>query len=296
MSNQTQDLVQAGKGESSGSCTCGSDCGGTCPACVAAAKRDRFVYAIGHLRPTIPNLGLEKEISQAVGQRFDEAISNQEALHALLTSAEFSYLADEVCWVYRIGVADAFVVKTSTHALDSIRQTMRPNKSWDDVDVVIGRTVGQTTSHECNGRNLPTVEVSQIYSFSQEKFIERLFESGALKSTKREIEAAFRQTTETIRSLAGNFGLSEGHRALNYLLVRCWELYETVASQLVEGSPLDGISMRPSSIGTDRRVIDVVLQFRSRKTDFINRHVAQVDVTDLYPFLVAPIRPFVSVG
>ena len=107
-------------------------------------------------------------------------------------------------------------------------------------------------------------------------------------------QSAIKQTLNVTAQLGGNYGLSEGHRAINYLVTRDAELYETVARQLAEGAPLNSVAVRPSSLSGSRRVVDVVLSFRVRRNDAVRAYFARVDVSDLFPFLVAPIAPYIA--
>lgn len=277
-----------------GGCGCGGSCGGSCPAC-AAAKADMapvFIYAIGRIRPRILNLGLEKEITQAVGHK---AVSSEEALHNLVSAPDYEYIASEMCWVFAVESVDAFVLKpTDSAALSRIIHTLRPDKGSTDVDIVIGRLGPRAAMTECNGAMLPTVLPVQVYSFDRSTFVKSIKRPDNIPDNIKEdvFEAAVKQTHDVMTQMSSNFGLTDGHRAMNYVITRYAEIYELVVRQLLNAATLTTISARPSALSGGRRVIEVVLTFQGRQPELSRSFFTRVDVTDLFPFLVSPLAPY----
>jgi hypothetical protein len=253
------------------------------------------VFAVGRLRPRVPTLGLEKEIAQATGRKPTSTKSDDEALCAILTAPENDYLAREVCWVFSVQGVDAFIVKAAdATTLKWVLSTVRPDKGPSDLDVVIGRMAGRASMVECNGLMLPTVGPAQVYSFDRASFARSIQRPKDID--EKSFDSAVKQTFDVIAQLNGNYGLTEAHRALNYLVIRDPHLYEVVARQLADGAPLTAIASRPSALSGGRRVIEVILHFKTRASDQTRSYFARVDVTDLFPFLVSPIAPYIAMN
>jgi len=277
-----------------GGCACGGSCGGACPTCTANASERAVmnVYAIGQIRANIPNLGMEKEMAQT-GLEFKHGLSDEEALVKLLRDPQHRRLAHEMCWTFAVEDVDLFIIKPSgDFALSLILDALKPDKAWGNVDVLIGRMGDRASMSECNGRPLPVVVPSQVSSLDREALL------GALETPKdlaaEALSSAIKQTLDITLRIGANYGLSAAHRAINYAVTRSAELYVTVAHELLGNWALVGLTSRPSAVSAGRTVVDTILQFRNRKTDAVKRCFMKIDVTDLYPFMVSPIHPFLD--
>jgi hypothetical protein len=87
-----------------------------------------------------------------------------------------------------------------------------------------------------------------------------------------------------------NRGMSDEHRAANYIALRCPQVYQLAADAWRDQKILVEVQLRRGPMGT-RRTIAVRLIFRARRTDVIERYSCLVDVTDRFPFLAAPLSP-----
>ena len=277
-------------------CGCGGSCGGTCTSCQQNSSRpppsrSTFIYVFGKLRPSIPNLGLEKEIATAAGQRLSNGESDEEALRVLLAAPEYRYLATEACWTLRVDEVDAYIVKPAdAHGLDAILRAISIDKGEDGMDIVIGRSGAMTGMGECNGMVLPLVVPTQVYSLNRPEMLKAFaLESGIKPEAQK---SAVKQTLDVLRGLGGNQGSADGHRALNYVISRYAGVYEEVAKNLLDGWALSGLQFKASAVASGRRLVDVVFSFRSRKTDAVQKSFVRVDTTDLFPFLVQPMAPY----
>lgn len=277
-------------------CGCGGSCGGTCSSCQQKLSgprlgRSSFIYVFGQLRPSIPDLGLEKEIATAAGQRLTNGESDEEALRALLVEPEYRYLATEACWVLRVDQVDAYIVKPAdANGLDAILRAIGSDKGEDGMDIVIGRSGAMTGLSECNGMVLPVIVPTQVYSVNRLEMLKAFAPTSGIKPEAQ--KSAIKQTLDVIRGLAGNQGSADGHRALNYVISRYAGVYEEVAKNLLEGWALSGIHFKAPAVTSGRRLVDVVFAFRSRKTDAVQKSFVRVDTTDLFPFLVQPMAPY----
>lgn len=273
-----------------GKCSCGGHGDGKCPTCSGKVDTQVHVYAIGKLTSRIPNLGLEKEIAQATGYKSTQNGTYDAALLKILSSKEFEYITREICYSFTIESFDTYAIKiTDSFTQKLIIDSLRPPKGNDDIDVIIGRTQGKS---ECNGVILTAVIPSQIYSFDRNSFSKSITKSKEID--EKIFEEAIRQTFDIASRISGNYGVSDGHRAVNYIITRYYQLYELVAHQLLDGSRLISITTRPSLQRGGRRIIEIILNFQNWKSGVQNSFSLRVDVTDLYPFLVSSVNPYIA--
>ena len=92
--------------------------------------------------------------------------------------------------------------------------------------------------------------------------------------------------------IADNAGATDEHRALNYVAIRYPAIYEEAARALAANSALSSIRAKLSRLSGTRRIIDVILSFRSRQTDVEESFFVRVDVQEEWPFLVTRLSPY----
>jgi hypothetical protein len=69
-------------------------------------------------------------------------------------------------------------------------------------------------------------------------------------------------------------------------------VYAKVAEQFGRDFSLTGVDVRPSALSGTRKVVDVIFAFTNRSTDFVEKFVVRVDVTEEFPFLVTRLSPY----
>jgi PatG C-terminal len=131
-----------------------------------------------------------------------------------------------------------------------------------------------------------------LYSFDRAELVKQLPRPQEID--EKVFQSAIKQTLDVVGRMSGNLGLSDAHRAINYLVARSAELYHLVARQLMENEPLSALSVSLSELSGSRRVYEVILTFRSRGTTAIRNFSAKVDTTNIFPFLVAPFSPYIE--
>jgi hypothetical protein len=98
---------------------------------------------------------------------------------------------------------------------------------------------------------------------------------------------------DRIMEVADNAGVTDEHRALNYLAVRYPAIYERTMQAHSAESSLAAVEVRPSRLGgSTRKIADVVFSYTHRRTDVTEKYFVRVDVTEELPFLVTKLSPF----
>jgi PatG Domain len=257
----------------------------------APAETAQFVYAIGRIEARFPSLGVEKEFAQATGRADSAGLTDRETAQAVLSDPANRYLARQLCWVLTIEGIDTYIlIPHDAPDLDLLIDAIRPAPSPLDIDVVIG-TLGPLAAPDvCNGLVAPMVAFDQIYSFDTEGFLAAIPrpEGVAAKEFKQASEDIFRR----ICQIADNSGATDEHRALNYLTVRYPKIYERAAEQFAGSSSLTAVEVIPSRLSGVRRIVNAVFTYTERSSGVQEKFAVKVDVTEEFPFLVAPLSPF----
>jgi hypothetical protein len=171
---------------------------GTCSTCGGggAAATSSFVYALGRVEPRFPSLSVEKEFAQAVGRAQTAKLADRQAIHAVLTAAENAYLIRQLCWVFTIEGIDSYVVvPPGSEEARYLVEALRPSPREGDIDVVIGSIGPPVGGRACNGLMLPSVVLTQIYSFNVDELVAKL------PRPKEVGEAAFKAAVQTLLQL-----------------------------------------------------------------------------------------------
>jgi hypothetical protein len=177
-------------------------------------------------------------------------------------------------------------------------QRGEPGRRPTHVDLVIGARTGIAPPEMCNGLSVPVVVCDQIYSFPRTTLIESIPPPDSV--TEADNVRQFRHSAgrffDYVMHVADNTGATDEHRALNYLAVRYPRIYTAVTEQEGQNASLAEIEARPSAVSEVRRIVDVIFAFRHRQTDVVTKYLVRVDVSDMYPFLAAPLSPYYDVS
>jgi hypothetical protein len=250
-----------------------------------------FVYAIGELKIRFPTLAIEKEYAQVMRTAPTANLNEPQLQYNMLR--QHRYLANQMCWVLSIeGIETYILVPKDPLMLDQFIEAMIPTPVDQrlDVDVIIGDRGPTAPPFMCNGLTVPIVLVDQIYSFDRPTLM------AAMTTPAGQEEAAFRETArglfDRIQQMADNTGELDEHRALNYLAVRYPRIYDHTAERNASDYSLTAIDVIPSRLSGIRKLVDVVLSYRSRTTDVTEKYYIRVDVTEKFPFLERGLAPF----
>jgi PatG Domain len=250
-----------------------------------------FVYAIGRIEARFPNLGAEKEFSQATGRADTAGKTDQQSFHAVLSKRENRYLLRQMCWVLTVEGMETYLLQPRDPADgDMLVEAIRPNAGAGDVDVVIGLRGGISPPEACNGLMVPMVFFDQIYSFDQETLIKAIPKPE--KMSAAQFVPAAEELFNRIMHMADNAGATDEHRVLNYLAVRYPAIYAKTAEHFDGNSSLTGVEVRASRLSGTRNIVDVIFSYTNRATDFTEKSFVRVDVTEEFPFLVTKLSPY----
>jgi PatG C-terminal len=248
-----------------------------------------FVYAVGRLQARFPTLGVEREYAQ-VADTPPEAPVRSGQLKDVLSAPEHRYLARQLCWVFKGPAGDACtVIPREDNDLAELIDLLAPEEE-QVVQALVGSPAASVSPTPCLAAGLPAAWPEQVLSFTMDEFTEALprgehgegpTEGDGLRSAA---EYVFAQLTQR----ADNRGLTDEHRALNYLALRYPAIYHLAAQAMGEGKTLIGVDAHPVQSG-DRRVVAVRPVFRHAKTHVVERYYCPVDVTDLFPLLTGAL-------
>lgn len=275
---------------SGGGCGCGCS-GGADHQGEGLIGYSPYIYALGRVVPRFPSLSMEKEFAQATGREGTAGLTDRKSLLAVLSQRHNRYLARQLCWVLSIEGLETYLLRPRDPSdIDLLVAAARPEPHAGDVDVVIGVRGPMAPPELCNGLMVPVVAFEQLYSFDVDSLIRAIPRPEGI--AEEEFRPAAEEVFERIMRVADNAGATDEHRALNYLSVRYPAIYARAAEQFGRDSSLTAVEVRPSSLGTTRRVVEVIFAFTGRKTDFTEKFFVRVDVTEMFPFLVTKLSPF----
>ncbi|MFC9392625.1 hypothetical protein ACFTWS_05590 [Streptomyces sp. NPDC057027] len=260
---------------------------GTCRTCEAhrsrAASARSFVYALGQIELRFPNQGVEKELARSISRADTTGLTDRQALSTVLNLPENRYLARQVCYVFTVqGVETYLLLPRDPADYGLLAEAVRPDQQVTALDCVIGVIDPLVDPGPCASLSLPTVSVDQVYSFAVTDLLEAIEKPESMAGET--FDRASEDLLRTVLRASGNTGATDGHRALNHLLVRYSAIYQTTFERSMDGYSLSSVDVRPSSVGGARRVVDVVFSYTSRSTDVTEKKYVPVDVTDEFVF------------
>ncbi len=269
-----------------------------CPTCgTAAVPNGRiaatppWIYALGGIEARFPNISVEKEFAQAVGRDKTSGLTDRQTLRTVLSKPENRYLVRQLCFVMTVAGLETYLLRPRDPAdFSLLAESIRPNPSPMDLDVVIGVKGPIASPEMCNGLMLPIVIFDQIYSFDRDALIKSIPKPE--KVAAKDFVPAAEELFDRIVQMTDNAGATDEHRAGNYLAVRYKEIYAKAFEEFGRNASLTAVDVRPSPLGGTRKVLDVVFSYTNRNTDVVDKFFVRVDVTDEFPFLVSRLSPY----
>ena len=282
--------------ESNPDCTCGCP-GGSCVCGAEDAKSPTgslvpsYVYAIGRVEPRVPTLALEKEFAQAAGRVDTAGLTDRQVLHDILSQRENRYLARQLCYVLGVEGIDTYILQPRDPGdFELLIDAVRADPSSDDLDVVVGMRGPIAPPEMCGALLVPIVFFDQLYSFDRDSLIKSIPRPDGM--TAKQFDPVAKELFNKVIQVADNAGSMDEHRAKNYLAVRYAAIYANDVEQHAADFSLSDVEVRPSSLSGVRRLVEVILSYTNRNTDFTQKFFVRVDVTEEFPFLVTKLSPY----
>jgi hypothetical protein len=260
------------------------------------------VFGVGKIAPQISSAGVEKHIAQLAGG-LSHGFVETTVLRDVLSVPENRYLGRYVCWVLTSQQVDAFSVVPRDEA-DIVRlvELLPSDETENVIHVVIGQAgLPAVIGSSCAQAGLPLVVADQLLAFTLDEFASAMPDAESSRDGEQSYQATssvpaaaeglsrdqfnviVREVFRRITQRTGNLGLSDEHRALNYVAVQYPKVYHAVAQAHREGKTLVDITARHSH-SSARRLVAVELKFLNRQTDISERYQFTVDVTPDSPF------------
>lgn len=256
-----------------------------------ASSTPSFIYALGTIEPRFPSPAIEKELAQVTGRSDSAGLTDQQALHTVLSERANRYVARQLSWVFTIEGQETYLLVPRDPAdIELLVGAVRPNPRPTDIDVVLGVKGPIAPPEMANGLMVPILVFDQIYSFDTDTLI------GAIPRPEDIEPDRFSATAEEVFyrlvQIADNAGATDGDRALNYLSVRYPDIYARAAQAHAANQSLSAVTVRTSRLALVRNIVDVVFSFTNRETDVTESYFVRVDVTEEFPFLVTKLSPY----
>jgi hypothetical protein len=206
-------------------------CNGGCAAEGAAAPAPpSYVYAVGSVGAKFPSLSVEKEFAQAAGREDTGGKTDQETFYTVLSNPDNRYLIRQLCWVLSVqGMETYLLIARDPNDLDLFVDAIRPARSTEDIDVVIGIRGPMAPPEMCNGLMVPIAVVDKLYSFKRNDLLKAIPKPKNAKGSQ--FDAAAAEVFDRIIQLTDNAGATDEHRALNYLAMRYPAVYSKTAEK-----------------------------------------------------------------
>lgn len=266
-----------------------------CPTCgtvpgAGDAAPPSYVYAIGRIEPRFRSLSVHNEFRQATAKIDTVGLTGPKTMQKVLSHPNNRYLVRQMCWVMAVGGVESYILVPHDPAdFDRLVETLRPEPSPTDLDVVIGVRGPIAPPQMCNSLMVHVVVFDQIYSFDRESLI------GAIPrppNASADFSAAAEELFGRIIQVTDNLGATDETRALNYLAVRYDAIYANAAEALARNAWLSGVEVRLSPLSGSRKIADVIFCYTNKTTDVTEKFFVRVDVTEEFPFLVKKLSPY----
>lgn len=265
-----------------------------------------YVYSIGRFRVTFPSYDVEKEYQQLLTPDDTRVASPEEQRYSVLRRPENAFLLREMVWLFEIQNVTTYRLQPrSSLERQAMLDALLPRAPAQSAcDVIIG--VKELSMDETS--ELPTVVVNRLYHFTAETLIKSAPRPPSIVEMtdgplKEQYEASFQALAHSIfqdmlhfqdmLQLADDTGDPDEHRALNYVSLKCPDIYALNWQGADFGSGdvrFTGVEVMLSPQIRTRKVMDVIFNY-TNSTGMPSRYCTSVDVNGQFPFLVTRFQP-----
>ncbi|MEM9458279.1 MAG: hypothetical protein AAGF11_29150 [Myxococcota bacterium] len=261
---------------------------------VDPARPFSHVYAIGRIRPFFPAIDIEKEYQQLLPSSLPGDVTTEDQrLHYVLEKHPF--LAREMGWMFYVAdVSTYYLIPSTPLDLDALVDSIVPkDPTATPYDVIIGAHQPTVAS------SLPGVGLTWTFQFSLPELVSTV--SSRLRGQGVQGIPSTAQVTEIFTGmlqLANNTGDLDEHRALNYVSVNYPDVYIAQSTSLgpvsMNNGYFSGVEARRSTLGGQRSIVDVILNYKDPSNGLTSSYYVSVDVEGEFPFLVTKLQPYLE--
>jgi hypothetical protein len=270
-----------------------------CPGCGIASTTNgaitpSYVYAIGTINARFPNPSVENEIRQVMARGATRGLTDSQSLHKILSQPQNRYLVRQLCWVMTIQGLETYLLLPRDPADFSLLvDALRDEPKATDLNVVLGVRGPIASPEMCNGLMVPIVAFDIIYPFDREALIKSI--PRPEKIPAKEFAVAAEELLDRIMQIADNAGATDRDRLMNYALVRLGDLYAKTAEAHSRNTSLSAVEVQPSPLSGTGKAMDLILTYTDRTTGVNEKYSARFDVQGLFPYLIKPLHPILTV-
>jgi PatG C-terminal len=267
-------------GAPGGNCTCGD------------AGPSHYVYVLGTVDVRFPDQSIPAEF-----QELADAMPNgqqgvneerRDWCYRILSATPRQYtryIARQLCWIlYVEGQPAYYLILRDMQDFDGLIDCLGEPKN-DDLCLFVGSSPLQVVEL-CHGIKAPVLTVDQVYRYKKSNILQHF----KAKKGGPNPDELYKELFQS----ADNFGHTDEWRALNFLAVRypplCRWCYNMVQKKYdLKAFPV--LTSRLAAWGT-KRIVDAIFTFDKRGDT--RKYFVRVDVTHLFPMVVAPIAKYVD--
>jgi hypothetical protein len=287
-------------------CGCTSSCG----CAMNDLSYPSYVYSLGRIGYNFPNESVTNEAQAGFLIENIQTGTETEKIYQLLTKKEYRYLARELCWTFKVGYIQTFVVipkdpndyEAFVESLSYKRRGFLDGVTKQDIlTVIVGEKGPMCPPGMCGGLTLPIVTVDRIQTFKIKDMSAALIKKAKDSNLKpdRVTEQDFQGHIEDLwdkmlYTSENSEGSDPTSRAVNYLTWQSLDFY--LQSAIIETSTaphfLEDIQPQPVKTIGSAKIVQVLFRYRTQFS--VETYGIDVDVTYKYPYLRYPFRRLLS--
>ena len=201
-----------------------------------------------------------------MGRDKTSGLTDRQTFRTVLSNPENRYLVRQLCFVMTVAGLETYLLRPRDPAdFGLLVESIRPDPSPMDLDVVIGVKGPIAPPEMCNGLMLPIVVFDQIYSFDRGALIKSIPKPE--KVAAKDFEPAAEELFDRIVQMTDNAGATDEHRAVNYLAVRDPAIYAKAFEEFGKNASLTAVDVRPSPLSGARTVLEALRVYRGTPSD-----------------------------
>ena len=242
-----------------------------------------FVYSSGTLVPHFSDEGDRREF-ETRAREMERPIND---FFSILS--KHRYLARRICWVLMVNERPTgILLPRSGSEVDEFIEGLGPEQHTNYAVIVTGLRGSTAPPDKCDGLEVPMVSVTDLNYFTQEALLQSIRDEASRSSgyNASDLEPAI-QRVWMLGGIWKNPGFDDEQRAINFAALRNTFLYERTVymdKQTTTSYWLQSISAHVHETMDGRSIANVDATYENSNNQS-RTFRAEVDVTDLFPFL-----------